>query len=62
MSPLLSEIETFLATHGMSARQFGINAVHDKHFVKELRAGRRCWPETEQRVRLFIVAYKSEAA
>lgn len=57
MDSLLSEIEAFLAEHDMSARRFGLEAMRDKHFVDELRKGRRCWLETQTRVRLFMQTY-----
>lgn len=66
MNPLLTEIEAFLATHGMSASRFGLKAVNDKHFVRDLRGEgkrqqpRRNWPETEGRVRAFMVTYQPE--
>ena len=57
MNPLLSEIEMFIATHEMSEWKFGQYAMNDRHFVKQLRNGRRLWPETETRVREFIATY-----
>jgi len=52
--PLIDTIEAFLAAHSMSAITFGRKALRDPHFVSQLRAGRRCWPETEAKVRQFM--------
>jgi hypothetical protein len=57
MNSLLSEIDAFITTHDMSEWQFGERALNDRRFVKELRRGRRCWPETEGKVRNFIATY-----
>lgn len=57
MNPMLSEIEAFMTTHKLSQWQFGERALGDRHFVKQLRTGRRLWPETEAKVRNFIATY-----
>jgi hypothetical protein len=57
-SNLLGDIEAFLGTHEMSPTMFGQQALGDRHFVKQLRKGRRVWPETESKVRNFMVTYK----
>jgi hypothetical protein len=61
---LIDDIDRFLEEHGMSATAFGLNALNDRHFVRQLRAGRRCWPETEAKVRQFMAEFRpaSEAA
>jgi len=59
---LLTDIEAFLGTHSMAPTRFGVEALADRHFVKQLRAGRRVWPETEARVRLFMATYRPERA
>jgi tRNA-dihydrouridine synthase len=51
---LLSAVERFAAENGMSEITFGRKAMNDPHFVRQLREGRRCWPETEGRVRDFM--------
>jgi hypothetical protein len=61
MNALLAEIEAFMATHKMGAAAFGIAAMGDKHFIQELRNGRRTWPETETKVRLFMATYRAAA-
>lgn len=68
MNPLLTEIEQFLEAHHMSASRFGLKALNDKHFVRELRGEgkrhkyRQTWPDTERRVRAFMVTYQPEAS
>lgn len=51
---LLADIEAFLTRAAMSPTRLGQEALGDKHFVKQLRNGRRVWPETEQKVRAYI--------
>jgi hypothetical protein len=60
MPSLLTDIELFIDTHGLSATKFGEAAMGDRHFVKQLRNGRRVWPETEAKVRQFMVTYKPQ--
>ena len=61
MDSLLAEIEAFISTHGLSQSQFGRLAVNDEHFVADVRDGRRNWPETVARVRLFMATYRAAA-
>ena len=58
---LLADILAFCETHGLSIWQFGELALQDKPFVKQLKAGRRIWPETEAKVRRFMATYKPDA-
>ena len=60
MSNIAQDIEAFLATHGMAATRFGMLALNDRHLVRQLRKGRRLWPETEARVVLFMATYRPE--
>lgn len=53
---LLAEIEAFLAEHEMAPTAFGA-FLGDRHFVRQLRGGRRVWPETAERVRAFMRGY-----
>lgn len=60
---LLTEIENFCATHEMSEAKFGVLALKDWKFVRDLRGEgrakpRRIWPETAEQVRRFISTYK----
>lgn len=62
MEKLIADIDGFLTRASMSHYRFGVLALNDKHLVKQLRNGRRLWPETETRVRDFMASYVSEAA
>lgn len=62
MAQLLHDIEAFMAQHNLAPTRFGDEALGDRHFVKQLRAGRRVWPETEQKVRDFMAAYEPAQA
>jgi hypothetical protein len=62
MSTLLTDIEAFLTTHHMKPTRFGEDALKDRHFVRQLRKGRRVWPETEAKARHFMVTYRPEGA
>jgi len=53
-SSLLRDIEKFLKATGTAPTAFGRNAMGDSKFVSDLRRGRRCWPETETRVRKYM--------
>lgn len=52
--PLIEQIEAFVSSHDMSPITFGREAMNDPHFVRDLRKGRRLWPETEKKVRDFL--------
>jgi len=62
MDQLISDIEAFMAAHQISPTSFGLRALNDRHLVKQLRAGRRLWPETEAKVRRFMATYRPVAA
>jgi hypothetical protein len=57
---LLQDIEAFLEMHEISATALGHQALRDRHFVRQLRAGRRVWPETEAKVRQFMSEYVAD--
>ena len=58
MATLLHDVEAFLRAHPeVSPTRFGADALGDSHFVRTLRDGRRLWPETETKVRTFMVTY-----
>ena len=61
MDTLLDDIESFLLAHDMSPTAFGSNALSDRHFVRQLRGGRRVWPETEQKARAFMAEQVAKA-
>lgn len=62
MDTLLQEIEAFCRTHGVRESRFGRDAVNDTNFVPQLRAGRRLWPETAAKVRLYMASYQASAS
>lgn len=51
---LIDAIDRFVAATGISEITFGRKALRDPHFVRDLRNGRRVWPETEAKVRAFM--------
>jgi len=53
-------IDAFCQKAGMSHTAFGKAAVNDGHFVRELRKGRRVWPETWERVETYMQNFKPE--
>lgn len=54
---LLAEIIAFAEREQMSEITFGRKAMGDPHFVRDLRKGRRLWPDTEAKARDWIAAY-----
>nr|WP_218821415.1 hypothetical protein [Sphingomonas laterariae] len=61
MATLLEDIEAFLLRHNMAPSSFG-GELGDRHFVRQLRNGRRVWPDTERRVRAKMAEHDHEAA
>jgi len=61
MDTLLSDIEAFLDAQELGAATFGDLAMKDRHLVRQLRNGRRLWPETERKIRQFMSAYRPAA-
>lgn len=65
MTSLISDITSFCERHDVAQTKFGLLALNDKAFVAQLHSGRRCWPETEAKVRRFMAEYpasRSQAA
>lgn len=52
---LLAEIDDFLSQTGMGESYFGKVSVGNSELVARLRDGKRVWPETETRIKSFIV-------
>jgi hypothetical protein len=50
----IADIETFLATRGMNATDFGLQAMNDGSFVHQLRRGRDVKVQTIEKVRAFM--------
>lgn len=59
---LIEAIDRFLATAGMSEITLGRKALGDPHFVRQLRNGRRVWPETEAKIRRFMTEWDTQQA
>ena len=65
--PLLADIEAFCRTHDLTEAKFGVLALKDWKFVRDLRGEkrskpRRVWPETEREVRQFMATYRPSGA
>jgi 2,4-dienoyl-CoA reductase-like NADH-dependent reductase (Old Yellow Enzyme family) len=56
--PLIAVIDAFLKDRSVSPVSFGRAAMNDPHFVRDLRKGRRVWPETEAKVRNFMASFQ----
>lgn len=54
---LIQEIEKFLVTQSMGASYFGKKAVGNSEVVPRLRDGGRVWPETEAKLRSFMMQH-----
>lgn len=62
MTDLIQEIETFMDAHQLSEWQFGEQSVNDRHFVRQLRAGRDLRMSTLAKVRRFMATYEPKQA
>lgn len=58
---LLAEIDAFLSDSGMSESYFGKRAARNSELVDRLRKGGRVWPETEAKIRSFIIVREMSA-
>jgi len=59
---LLREIDAFLRESGMGPAYFGKKSCSNSELVARLRKGGRIWPETETKVRSFIMMHQREAS
>lgn len=57
MQVLLDNIAAFIERHEITERRFGEEALNDKNFVADLRAGRSPSMNTVQRVQDFMAMY-----
>lgn len=57
---LLSEIDAFLAETGMSDYRFGIRAASNGRLLERLRERGRVWPETEMKIRAFMLSARRD--
>lgn len=51
---LLDEVLTYCKVHGLDRTAFGLEAVHDGHFIRRLEAGRIPKIPTMDRVRSYM--------
>lgn len=58
---LIDDIDRFLTEFGLGEHRFGILAANNGRLVERLRSGGRVWPETEARVRGFMVERRRAA-
>jgi tRNA-dihydrouridine synthase len=58
---ILGEVERFLSSQQLGPSTFGRAALGDPNFVRELREGRRIWPDTAEKVRRFMRGYWRKA-
>lgn len=59
---IITEIRDFLSETGLSAYRFGFLAVRNGRLVERLEAGNRIWPDTETKVRAFILSERRRRA
>lgn len=57
---LLSDIRAFLTESGMGPSYFGKASCGNSELVSRLEKGRRVWPETEVKVRVFMRQYATD--
>lgn len=58
---LLADIDTFLAETGMGEKYFGKVSAGNSEVVPRLRKGGRIWPETEAKIRAFMLTRQQPA-
>ena len=58
---LVTDIDAAIERTGISATAFG-RALGDGHLVHQMRAGRRVWPETAEKIRAHIAKLEAERA
>jgi hypothetical protein len=56
---LLSDIDAFLARHGMPDSRFGRDAVNDSHLLRRMRAGGDVTLGTADRLRAFMASHET---
>lgn len=62
MPDLIQQIEEFMEANQLSEWQFGEQAVNDRHFVRQLRAGRDLRMSTVDKVRRFMEEFGASPA
>lgn len=59
---LLNDIHLFLKDSGMTATQFGVDAVGSRNFVGDLRRGKGCTVATYEKARAYLAGQTKEQA
>lgn len=59
-APLLSDIDKFQRETGIGDFRFGFLATKNGRLMERLRSGRRIWPETETKIRAFMIAERRQ--
>lgn len=59
--PLLTDVESFLQSSGITATSFGQQAVNDPALVHEMRRGRECKRSIRNRILQFIASTPAAA-
>lgn len=59
-SAFRKEVETFMASWRMPATEFGLLAMNDGHFVRQLKQGRNVSLGTVEKVRQFMRDYNGK--
>ncbi len=59
---LITEIDRFLRRTGMAPTRLGRDALGDPGFVAGVRAGRKVYTDTANKLRAFMDAYQQSAA
>lgn len=62
LDPLLTVIEEFLSTNGVTPTAFGQKALNDPTLVHEMRRGRECKRATRAKILEFIASHKERTA
>jgi len=60
METLIQAIQEFMACHSLSEWQFGELALKDKHFLRQLKAGRDVRVSTVERVNAFMEGFEAK--
>lgn len=62
MDDILSEIEAFREAHKLAEWKFGLMAANDRRLLPDLKNGRELRRKTAEKVKLFMLTYRAEAA
>jgi hypothetical protein len=62
MDDILSEIQAFCETHGLTESQFGRLSNNDTWLIKDVREGRELRRRTIAKIRTFMATYRPAEA